>query len=317
MVKRLKMRQIGKIEQFVFLTVGVFIMAFAFYFFIIPASIVTGGVMGLAMVVHRVTEIIPLSVLTLIFNVICLLLALLLLGRKEFVRSIYGSLMFPFFFALLEIFVPVVSFGSSDLLLVSLYAGGLIGVGFAIVIHYGGTTGGTDILIKIFKKYTSFSLATCIYIVDGTIIVIGALTNPDGLSDGFVIALYAIVVVFLSGKVADTFLLGFQSKKALNIITDNPKELKKAIFATFGRGMTEIKSLGAYTEEEKTLLIMVIQNSEYHYIRGVITSTDPKAFVYATPASEIHGQWTTEKHEVFKNHGKNHIAKKRKKEKHL
>ncbi len=317
MVKRLKMRQIGKIEQFVFLTVGVFIMAFAFYFFIIPASIVTGGVMGLAMVVHRVTEIIPLSVLTLIFNVICLLLAMLLLGKKEFVRSIYGSLMFPFFFAILETSVPIVSFGSSDLLLVSLYAGGLIGVGFAIVIHYGGTTGGTDILIKIFKKYTSFSLATCVYIVDGTIIVIGALTNPGGLSDGFVIALYAIVVVFLSGKVADTFLLGFQSKKALNIITDNPKELKKAIFATFGRGMTEIKSLGAYTEKEKTLLIMVIQNSEYHYIRGVITSTDPKAFVYATPASEIYGQWTTEKHEVYKNHDKNHITKKGKKEKHL
>jgi uncharacterized membrane-anchored protein YitT (DUF2179 family) len=317
MVKRLKLRQIGKIEQFVFLTVGVFIMAFAFYFFIIPASIVTGGVMGLALVVHRVTDIIPLSALAFIFNMICLLLAWVLLGKKEFVRSIYGSLMFPFFFAILETFVPVVTFGSSDLLLVSLYGGGLIGVGFAIVIHYGGTTGGTDILIKIFKKYTAFSLATCVYVVDGLVIVIGALTNPEGLSDGFVIALYAIVVVFLSGKVADTFLLGFQSKKALHIITDKPKELKEAIFANFGRGMTEIKSLGAYTEQEKTLLIMVIQNSEYHYIRGVITATDPKAFVYATPASEIHGQWSTEKHEVFINHANHHVTEKREEKRDL
>lgn len=310
MTRKFQLRQIGKLEQYFFLTIGVFIMAFAFYFFVIPSGIVTGGVTGLSTVINRYLEKVPISLLALLFNIILLFFALIFLGKREFVRSIYGSFLFPVFLALFELTITNPTFGENDLLLVALYAGGLIGIGFAIVVHYGGTTGGTDILIKIMRKYTFLSLAVCVYVVDSTVIVIGALTYPAGLSEGFINALYAIVIVFLSGKVADSFLLGMQSKKAINIVTDHPKELKAAIFATFSRGMTEIQSQGGYTEHQKTLLIMVIQNSEYHYVRQIISDTDPKAFVFATPASEIHGEWST-KEEVFLNRDQSKSSKER------
>jgi uncharacterized membrane-anchored protein YitT (DUF2179 family) len=152
-------------------------------------------------------------------------------------------------------------------------------------------------------------LSTAIYLVDGGIILLGAFTEPKGLSEGFVSILYAIVIVFLSGKVSDSFLLGVESKKALNIITEKPKELKAAIFASFSRGMTEIKSQGGFTEHQKTMLIMVIHNSEYHFVKRIIQDTDPRAFVYVTPASEIQGEWSS-KDEVFILNGQSSTTKK-------
>jgi len=300
-MKNRPMRLISRLEQYFFLTFGVFIMAVAFYFFVIPAGIVTGGVTGISMVLHRAFTVIPISVYALFFNLVFLLLALLFLGKREFLRSIYGSLLFPLFLALFELVVPNPTFGPDDMLLVALYSGGLIGVGFAIVIHYGGTTGGTDIPIKIVKKYTTLSLAVSVYIIDSSVILLGALTSPQGLAIGFVDALYALVIVFLSGKVADSFLLGLQSKKAVHVITEKPTEVKAAIFSGFSRGMTEIPIYGGYTKIGKTMLIMVIQNNEYHYVRNIITMSDPKAFVYVTPASEIHGEWSP-REEVFLKH---------------
>jgi len=153
----------------------------------------------------------------------------------------------------------------------------------------------------------------CLYIVDSSVILLGALTSPEGIGAGFINALYALVIVFLSGKVADTFLLGLQSKKAVHIITDFPKVVKAAIFSGFSRGMTEIKSLGGFTESEKTMLIMVIQNNEYMYVRNIITMADPKAFVYVTPASEIHGEWST-REEVFIKNAQGETPQSKKKE---
>ncbi|MDD4596134.1 MAG: YitT family protein [Candidatus Izemoplasmatales bacterium] len=229
-----------------------------------------------------------------------LLLGLLFLGKKEFYRTIYGSLLFPGFLALFEILFSDLMFAESDLLLITLYAGGLAGMGFGIVCKYGGSTGGTDIAIKIVKKYSKFSLQVSVYLVEATIIIAGALTFPTGINQGIITALYAIVVVMITGKVSDYFLVGSQSKKAVNIITDHPKELKDVLFSTLRRGVTEIQSQGGFTEHKKTILITVILNTEYHRVMQIISANDPKAFVYVTPASEIRGEWSS-KEEVLVN----------------
>lgn len=309
MAKKRFTNPIGIIKQYLLLTLGVFIMAVAFHFFVIPSGIVIGGTTGLAMVVNRYITSIPISFIAFLFNLLFLLSALIFIGKLEFIRSIYGSLMFPAFLALFEWVIPNSPFANIDLLLISLYSGGLIGIGFAIVIHYGGTTGGTDIGVQIVKKYTRLSIATAIYVVEASIILLGALTALEGISAGFVSALYAIVIVFISGKVSDSFLLGVESKKALNIVTTKPKELKAAIFASFNRGMTEIPSQGGFTEHPKTILIIVIHNSEYHFVKQIIHEADPQAFVYVTPATEIQGEWSA-KDEVYIYNAKGQRVKK-------
>jgi uncharacterized membrane-anchored protein YitT (DUF2179 family) len=293
--RRFFIRRIGKIETYFSLTLGIFVMAVAYYFFIIPSGLVTGGATGLSIIMTRFIKTVPLSLFALGFNSIFMALAFFFLGKREFINSIYGSLLFPGFLALFEWLIPDPSaiYGANDLMLVSLYAGMLAGAGFGIVCKYGGSTGGTDIAIKIVKKYTRLSLATSVYSVEASIIIAGALTFPTGINQGILTALYAIVVVFISGKVSDAILIGSQSKKAVNIVTDRPKEIKNAIYAELRRGTTEIQSQGGYTEARKTLLVIVIMNDEYHIVRNIIVNTDPKAFVFVTPASEIHGEWSS------------------------
>jgi uncharacterized membrane-anchored protein YitT (DUF2179 family) len=299
--KRFFIRKIGTFETYFSLALGIFVMAVAYYFFVIPSGLVTGGSTGLAIIMTRFFETVPLSLFSLAFNTVFMALALVFLGKKEFLNTVFGSLLFPGFLALFEWVIPDPSslYGENDLLLVALYAGMLVGAGFGIVCKYGGSTGGTDIAIKIVKKYTPLSLASAVYAVEAAIILAGALTYPGDLKDGILTGLYAIVVVFISGKVSDSIVIGSQSKKAVNIITDKPKDIKNAVYATLRRGMTEIPSQGGYTESKKTLLIIVIQNAEYHIVRNIIVNTDPKAFVFVTPASEIHGEWSS-KEEVFK-----------------
>lgn len=311
MEKYFTKKMIFRIRQYLFLTLGVVIMASAFYFFIIPSDIVTGGTTGLAMIVVRYFPDWPISVITFVFNAFLLLCALIFLGKKVFLRSLYGSLLFPVFLGLFEWLIPSPVFRDTDLLLVALYAGTLIGVGFAIVLHNGGTTGGSDIPIQILSKYTKLSIGTSMYFVDGSIIILGAITALDGLQAGFITLLYAIAIVFLSGKMSDSMLLGMEAKRAVNIVTDHPEELKKAMFSSFSRGMTEIASSGAYSGTNKTILIMVIHTSEYQYIKRIIEDTDPKAFVYVTPASEISGEWS-DRYEVFIENEQSKIAKKTK-----
>ncbi|MDP3130815.1 MAG: DUF2179 domain-containing protein, partial [Bacillota bacterium] len=159
-----------------------------------------------------------------------------------------------------------------------------------------------DSAIKIVRKYSNLSLATSVYAVEATIIIAGALTFPiadGGLQTGILTALYAIVVVFISGKVSDSIVIGSQSKKCVNIVTDMPKEIKAELYKILRRGTTEIESTGGYTESKKTMLIIVILNDEYHIVRNIIVNTDPKAFVYVTPASEIHGEWSSREEAVM------------------
>jgi len=294
-----KIRNIGRIEQYFFLTLGVLSMAVAYYFFVIPSGLVVGGSTGVAMILNRYFGTIPISFFSLVLNSLLLIFAWIFLGKIELLNSLYGSLLFPLFLALFEVLIPNPQFGENDLLLVILYAGLLAGIGFGLVVQYGGSTGGSDIVIKIVKKYTPLSLRTSVYVVDGLVILAGALTFPGGLNQGIINLLYALVMVFISGKVSDSIVMGSQSKKAVNVITEKPKEIKAELFSLLRRGVTEIASQGGFTEIKKTLLIIVIQNTEYHMLRKIISTIDPKAFVYVTPASEIQGQWSS-KEEVFK-----------------
>ncbi|MDP2425133.1 MAG: YitT family protein [Candidatus Izemoplasmatales bacterium] len=299
-----RIRSITKVELYLMLTLGVFVMAMGYYFFIIPSGLVTGGATGIAIILTRYFPDIPVSLFSLGLNVIIMTLGFFFLGKKEFVRSAVGSLEFPMFLALFELIIKPPQFSINDMILMALYGGGLVGLGFGIVTRYGGSTGGSDIIIRIVKKYTPLSLAQSLYAVEATIVLAGAITFQSGFSNGIIAALYAVLVIFVSGKVADMIVIGAQQKKAVNIITDHPKEIKAAIFTSLRRGMTEIPSLGGYTESKKTVLILVIQNSEYHIVRKIIQANDPKAFVYVTPASEIHGEWSS-KEEVFVKHESN------------
>ena len=104
--------------------------------------------------------------------------------------------------------------------------------------------------------------------------------------------LYAVLVMFISGKVSDLVVAGSNTMKSVQIITDHPGDLKDMIFQSVERGVSVIPAEGGYTNQKKTMLITVITRDEYYMIRKIIAKIDPNAFVFTSPATEIHGDFT-------------------------
>lgn len=284
------LRKVNKYEQYLMITYGIIIMSAGFHYFIIPADLVTGGVSGLGLAFNKLYDI-PISYFVLVFNGFLLILALLFLGKKTFLRSIYGSFLFPVVLFLLERFSPTFDF-ESDFVLATTFGGFLLGLGFGYVIKYGGTSGGTDIPIKILNKKMKLPLSVSIYLIDGLVILFGVIVFYEDY--GVVTGLYAIITMFIGGKVADMVVVGNNSNKAVQIITDFPTEIKESIYNILSRGVSELKIKGGYTANEKTMLITVITKTEYYVLRNIIAEIDPNAFVYVTSATEIHGDFLVE-----------------------
>lgn len=287
MFNRGQIREISKIEQYTMITLGIVIMVAGFYFFLLPQEIVAGGVTGLGMVVNEVFDV-SISLMVFIFNAVLLISSYFVLGKKVFVRSIYGSLAFPAVLFIFEQFIPQIDF-NNDYVLAVLFGGGLLGLGFGTVLKYGGTSGGTDIPVKMLNKKLGLPIGFSVYLIDGIIVILGMFAFYD--TAGFSGGLYALIAIFISGAVADMVVVGGNSKKAMQIITDKPDEITAGIFESISRGVTKMEIKGGYTNQVRTMLVTVITKSEYYVVRNVIAKIDDSAFVYVTPATEIHGDF--------------------------
>lgn len=288
MSKQRKLKVISMYERYIMISMGIIIMSLGFYYFILPANLVVGGVTGLGLVLNDMFIDFPISSFVFVLNIFLLFIGLFFLGKKLFYRSIYGSLLFPLVLFLLETFVPPLDI-KEDLVLAVTFGGLLLGIGFGLVIKYGGTSGGTDILIKILNKKFKMPISIALYSTDGFVILLGVFVffNEYGITAG----LYALITMFIGGKVADIVIVGSNSKKAVQIITDFPDEIKAAIYDFVYRGVTEVKIRGGYSNKDKTMLVTVITKQEYYFIRNIIARIDENAFVYVTPATEIHGDF--------------------------
>ncbi len=285
------MRSISFLERYAYITLGVFIMVAGIYYFIYPPGYVIGGVSGVGILFGEVLGL-RVSYVVAILNVVLLLMGWFFLGFKSFTRSIYGSIMFPVFLFLLETFSPFLPIPDDPLLYV-IFGGAILGIGFGMVIKYGGTSGGTDIPIKILHRIVKLPLSVSIYIVDGAIVLSGVIVFFHDPNRGIAMGLYAILLMAISGKVADVVVAGASTLKAVHIITSMPDTIKQKIYESVERGVSLVPAKGGYHLEDKTMLISVITRDEYYIIRRIIAQTDPEAFVFATPATEIHGDFTT------------------------
>ena len=283
-----KIRKISSLERYLMISIGIIVMVSGYYFFLIPADLVAGGVTGLGLVIYEFTGF-TISIFVLAMNILLLFVGLIFLGKKLFLRSIFGSIFFPGVMFLYEEFVPLLDM-ENDFVIAAVFGGSLLGLGLGIVLKYGGTSGGTDIPIRIFFKRLNIPVSTSVYLIDGFIILLGVIAFYGEY--GAVTGLYAVLTVFISGKIADIVVLGNTRKKAMHIITTNKEEVKNAIYDTVFRGVTEVAIKGGYKGEEKTMLISVITSQEYYFIRNVIAEIDPGAFVYVTPATEIQGDFS-------------------------
>jgi len=279
-----------KLIEYVYITVGVAITSFAFSFFLNPFDLVIGGVSGVGIILKKYYD--P-ALTILILNIFLLLLGLFLLGKDFFFKTMYGSLMFPLFIYIFDELYKWINIDADiknlDMVLITLFASFISGVGLGIVLKFGGTTGGTEVLQKIFYKYFHLPYSISLYIIDGSVIIAGYLFQVTNLQ----LFLYAIIFAFLCGQVVDIVVYSGFNRRAVYIISKKSDFIKKYILEDFERGLTSIKVVGEYTKNEYEMLLCVLNLSEYNKLKNIINSVDPNAFYFVVRANEVGGEGFT------------------------
>ena len=278
-------------KTWILMNLGVLLMAIGIYFFKAPNGFATGGVSGVAIILANVFPVLTQSVYMMIINVLLLIVGILVLGKECGILTIYCSLMLSLENWLFEILVPLSAPLTSYPLLELVYAVLLTGVGSAIIFKCRASSGGTDIVALVLKKYTSMNVGTALLCTD---FLIAAMTfirfGEQGISIDPQTGLFSLLGLFAKVFVVDDIIDSINLCKSFTIITVKPVEVNDYILKEIKRGVTVVSAHGAYTGEDKTVLMTVCRRSEAIKLRKKVYEIDPGAFMIITKTSEIMGK---------------------------
>ena len=277
-----------------FIITGTFIMASGFVFFINPYKIIPGGVYGIAIVIHYLTEGIfsfwpqgiPIGLLGLTMDIPLTLIGLRILGPRFGIKTVVGFILTAFFIDSLTYFVgwdDPLQLGD-QILLASVFGGVLIGFGLGLIFRSRATSGGSDIIAMIINKYTGLPLGQLMIIVDSGIVLVGLAAFGD-----WKIPLYSWIVIFITGKMIDITLRGVAYEKTMFIISDKYNEIRQKIIVDINRGGTIFAGQGLYNDNEKKMIYTNVSRREYQILKDYIRKIDPEAFVTVLDANEVFG----------------------------
>ena len=276
-------KQKGTIREWLMITAGIWIMSAGIYFFKFPNHFSTGGVTGISIVLgHYIPSMTPATFVTVI-NIALLLLGFAVFGRSFGLRTVYASLLMSGTLRLLEILVPMDSPMTNQPLLELMFAVGLPAVGSAILFNLGASSGGTDIVAMILRKYTSLNIGLALLCSD-TVITVSA-CFAFGMETG----LFSVLGLIIKALFVDMVMDNLQVKKCFQIITSRPQPVEDFITKDLHRGATQLHGEGVYTHEGKTVLMTVVSRHEAVLLRNFIRQNDPGAFLIITSSTEIIG----------------------------
>lgn len=274
--------------------VGSFILAAGFVYFITPHRIVPGGVYGIAIVVHYLTEGvfsfwpdgIPIGLFGLVLNIPLTWAGIKILGPKFGVKTITGFVLTSIFIDGITMLRPVGNEALvQDVLLSCVFGGVLLGFGLGLIFKSRATSGGSDIIAMIAAKYTRLPLGRLMIYVDSVIVLVGLAAFQD-----WAIPLYSWVVIFITGRAIDLTLEGADYNKALFIISKEHEAIRQKVLYDLERGGTYLAGKGLYTNDDKQMIFTVVSRRELAILEDYITEIDPDAFITIMDTKEILGE---------------------------
>lgn len=282
------------VKHFLLINLGILMLVTGIYFFKAPNGFATGGVSGIAILLAKLkfsNELgITQSIYMLAINVVLLVVGAAILGKRCSILTFYCSLMMSLENLAFEYFVPIEKIsGAATLteqpLLELVYAILLTGIGSAILFRYGASSGGTDIVALILKKYTALNVSAALFVTDA-LIAASTFFVYDGVTTG----LYAMLGLFAKVFIIDDILDSLNLYKAFTIITTKPDEIDEFIMNELHHGATMYNGKGVYTNDDKYIIITVCKRSEALKLRAKVKQIDPSSFIIITKTSEIAGK---------------------------
>lgn len=271
------------LRDYLFIAAGALLQALAIRLFLVPAGLVNGGISGLSQIINHFTGI-PIGLMILIGNLPLFVIGWRFLGGRRFtMRTAFAVVSISVFTDLLVLILPKEGL-TSDLVLNTLYGGVASGIGYGLVYRGQGTSGGSDILARILNNWKGISISQSYLLTDSLIMFMG------GLVYSWENALYAIVMLYISGVAAEVALEGANVVRTALIITTEPEAVTQQVLENMERGVTVLSGKGAYTGADRPVLYCVITRSEVTQLKALVNEIDPHAFIVIGQAHEALGE---------------------------
>ncbi len=260
-------------------SIACIIMAFNTNYFYLGNKLAQGGVSGLSLIIHYITEI-DISYIYFALNIPLIIVAYIFIGKDFVFKTLFATI-------ILTIFLKV--FGSfrgpiDDILMASIFGGGINGIAIGIIFYAGGSSGGTDIIAKIINQHYGVAIGKVLLTIDFIILSMVAFIF------GKVIFMYTLISLLVSSKMIDIIQEGIYSAKGVTIITNRVEELRKKIMEDTGRGITLINAKGAYTQKEIGMLYCVVGKYQLMKVKSIVKEIDPMAFMIVSQVHEVIGK---------------------------
>ena len=272
------MKKSNNIISFIIIIIGAGLAAFSIDTLLLPNTILDGGINGISIIISKLSGI-SLSLLVLILNIPVLLLGYKKIGKEFLIKSIYAMIIFAILLKIFDIINPI----TNEMLLATVFGGAILGIGVGIVVKFGGCLDGTETISILLSKKTNLSVGQIILIFNLFIYSIA------GFVFGIDRALYSILTYFISYKLIDIIIIGFDQTKEALIITDKGEELAKEIFKKIGRTTTTIKGEGLISGK-KNIIYCILTRMEIYDLKKIVRDMDETAFITISDVSEIIGK---------------------------
>jgi uncharacterized membrane-anchored protein YitT (DUF2179 family) len=272
------------ILHWVLINIGTLLMAVGVYFFKTPNKFATGGVSGLAILLSKINLPLTQSHWMLIINVLLLITGFIFLGKTCSLKTIYCTLVYSGETMLFQYVLPLDAPLTNQPFMELVYAILLTGVGSAILFNCGASSGGTDLVALILKKYTNLNTGRALLLTDSLI------AFSTFFVYGMEAGLYSILGLFAKAFLIDGVIEDIGKSKYITIITTNPGPIGDYILHEMNRSFTQYAATGGYTGEAKQILLLVCKRNQAAKIKAKVKEVDPAAFVIITDANEILGK---------------------------
>ncbi|WP_456359654.1 YitT family protein [Bacillus sp. Y1] len=266
------------IKRAFFIFIGAILMAVGLEIFLIPNQIMDGGIVGISIILSHITAI-KIGLIIFILNI-----PFFFIGYKQIGKTFALSTLFAItILSITTVYLHPVPAFTDDILLATVFGGIALGAGVGIVIRYGGSLDGTEILAILINKKVPFSVGEVIMFFN--IFIFGT----GGFVFGWDRAMYSILAYFIAFKTIDIVIEGLDQSKSAWIISDKHKEIGDAILARLGRGVTFLTGEGAYTGDDKKVIFCVITRLEEAKLKLIVEDLDSNAFLAVADIAEVRG----------------------------
>ena len=266
------------VKEYIIVALACVVMAFNINYFFVGNKLAEGGVSGLSLIIHYLSNI-DVSYLYFALNIPLIILAYIFLGKNFLLKTFFATFVLSVFLKVFASFSELLD----DILLAAIFGGAINGIAIGIVFYAGGSTGGMDIVAKIVNKYTGIPISRILLATDFIVLSIVAVIF------GKVIFMYTLISLVISSKMIDIIQVGIYSAKGVTIITTKEDEIRKRIMEDTKRGITLIDAKGGYTQKEIGMLYCVVGQYQLIKVKTIVKEVDPSAFMIVADVHEVIG----------------------------